>query len=104
MPHFVKQHSVHHDQVAYTYSWYCFHHLAAELVTRASDGDTIMSTVNLEYGKQCLEDTTETLSSEKTSREGESPKIERLSMRLGVSLNRKGLQELLTLGFFLNHA
>lgn len=51
---------------------------AAELVTWATDGDTVMTTVDLEYGKQRLEDTTETLSGEKTSREGESPKIEGL--------------------------
>ena len=63
-----------------------------------------MSTVDLEYGKQRLEDPTETLSGEKTSREGEGPKIEGLLMRLAADLNRKGLQELLTLGFFLNHA
>ena len=38
-----------------------------------------MSTVDLEYGKQRLEDTTETLSSEKTSREGESPTVNEIS-------------------------
>ena len=63
-----------------------------------------MSTVDLEYGKQRLEDTTETLSGEKTGREGESPKIEGLLMKLAADLNGRGIQELLTLGFFLNHA
>jgi len=37
-----------------------------------------MSAVDLEYGEQRLEDTTETLPGEKTSREGEGPKFERL--------------------------
>lgn len=55
--------------------------LATELVKWATESDAIMSTVDFENGKQCLEDATETLSGEKTSREGESPKVEGLPMR-----------------------
>lgn len=55
-----------------------YRHLPAELVERATNGDTVMPTVDLENGKQRLEDTTKTLSGEKTSRKGESPEIEGL--------------------------
>jgi len=44
-------------------------HLATELVERATDGNTVDTTAHLENSEQRLEHTTETLSSEKTSRE-----------------------------------
>ena len=70
----------HHDLYVYTYSSHCITKLSltAKPVQWATNGDAVMSTVDLENGKQRLEDTPETLSGEKTSRKGESPKVEGL--------------------------
>lgn len=82
-PHFVSVHLELQYLHAYTYGSHCMIRLSltTELVKWATESDAVMSTVNFENGKQCLEDTTETLSCEKTSREGESPKVEGLPMR-----------------------
>lgn len=48
-------------------------HLATEHVERATDGDTVTATINLENGQKRLEDTAETLSGNKTSGESIRP-------------------------------
>jgi hypothetical protein len=50
-------------------------HLATELVERATDGDTVHTTVHLENSEQRLEHTTEAFSGEQTSGECEGPEI-----------------------------
>lgn len=50
-------------------------HLTAEHIERATDGDTVTATVNLENGQKGLGDTAETLSGDKTSGESVSPHL-----------------------------
>jgi len=52
------------------------HYLAAELVERATHGDTVHATVHLEDREQCLEDATEALTGEKTGGKREGPEVE----------------------------